>query len=270
MRRILLGGGTIAGLSAAAYGNRGKLRRAFVEYFEEARKLTAWEDMPERIILLRHGQSEANVNHHVLASKPDNLIELTNKGREQATAAGEKIKALLPKGSHMQVILSPFERTQQTLCCVVQALGSHIVSTTLIDPRVREQEFGNLQESDDVIQHSKLARQVGRFYYRRPDGESSADVFDRASDVWRSLVNYTESSLSFTRHFERGSKTGSKIDTVLVVTHGLTSTETGGRTYDRCACRGQLACRAACLPLQCSLRLLRSASASGFASPRAH
>ena len=28
---------------------------------------------------------------------------------------------------------------------------------------------------------------MGRFYYRRPDGESSSDVFDRVSDLWDSI-----------------------------------------------------------------------------------
>lgn len=39
---------------------------------------------PKRIILIRHGQSEANVDNYLFSSKPDYTIELTDKGRVQA------------------------------------------------------------------------------------------------------------------------------------------------------------------------------------------
>ena len=73
--------------AAAAFLNGDKLRRWLVHAKREADLKTQWEDMPERIILMRHGQSEANVDHSILATKPDNLIELTSRGRAQAMAA---------------------------------------------------------------------------------------------------------------------------------------------------------------------------------------
>jgi hypothetical protein len=35
-----------------------------------------------------------------------------------------------------------------------------------IDPRVREQEFGNLQEAERMRKQGKMASKVGRFYFR--------------------------------------------------------------------------------------------------------
>jgi len=43
---------------------------------------------PKRIILVRHGQSEGNVSRGRYSEVPDNKIELTPKGHEQAEAAG--------------------------------------------------------------------------------------------------------------------------------------------------------------------------------------
>lgn len=184
---------------------------------------TDWEHMPERIILLRHGQSEANVDHSILATKPDHLVELTEVGRTQAFAAGERIRRLLPSGSasnrSLSVVVSPFERAQQTLRCVLAAVGGDAVSALHVDPRVREQEFGNLQGEKDMKMHAHLAATVGRFYYRRPDGESSADVFDRADEFW--IHTFTRA----TRHrFERRriSTAAPPPHTQLIVTHGLT------------------------------------------------
>lgn len=73
-----------------------------------------------------------------------------------------------------------------------------------MEPRLREQEFGNLQ-GDEFIKYReeqtkviwagrtffpKLLRlfvasifQIGRFWYRFPTGESGADVYDRVKQV---------------------------------------------------------------------------------------
>ena len=46
---------------------------------------------PKRIILIRHGESEANVNCRLFASMPDYIIELTERGRRQAREAGVEV-----------------------------------------------------------------------------------------------------------------------------------------------------------------------------------
>ena len=45
-----------------------------------------------------------------------------------------------------------------------------------VDPRVREQEFGNFLDLESYKLDNAWAELVGRFYYRRDNGESSADV----------------------------------------------------------------------------------------------
>jgi broad specificity phosphatase PhoE len=68
---------------------------------------------PERIILIRHGESEGNVNHKIYSTTPDNKINLTDLGKEQARVAGENIKKLVGDESCF-FYLSPFQRTRQT------------------------------------------------------------------------------------------------------------------------------------------------------------
>lgn len=60
---------------------------------------------PKRIILIRHGESEANVNPHLFASVPDYAIELTEKGREQALNAGKRLKELVNDESYISTCL---------------------------------------------------------------------------------------------------------------------------------------------------------------------
>lgn len=47
---------------------------------------------PRRIILVRHGESEGNVDESVYTRVPDPKIGLTNRGKVQAEQCGERIK----------------------------------------------------------------------------------------------------------------------------------------------------------------------------------
>jgi len=117
-----------------------------------------WQQLPAKIILLRHGQAEHNLDPSILHEdspnrKPDNLCELTSLGRSQALAAGERIRKLLGNHGVISVIASPFERTLQTLYALQQELGDVEVRRVHIDSRVREQEFGNYQRDMDQLRN---------------------------------------------------------------------------------------------------------------------
>ena len=64
------------------------------------------ENRPKRIILTRHGQSEANVNHEIYTHIPDNQISLTEKGMEQAEDAARILRELIGKES-INFMVSP-------------------------------------------------------------------------------------------------------------------------------------------------------------------
>ncbi|CAI5480413.1 unnamed protein product [Closterium sp. Yama58-4] len=49
------------------------------------------------------------------------------------------------------------------------------------EPRLREQDFGNFQVQERMRQIKDMRQRFGRFFYRFPEGESSADVYDRVT-----------------------------------------------------------------------------------------
>ena len=215
-----------AGGVAAAVWLCLRCRRYLTVWLLDCQRALAWNEMPEVIILLRHGEAEHNTDIEKLQyenpdRKPDNLCELTAKGRTQAQAAGEHIQRVLgDKPCRLSVIVSPFERTLQTLNCVQQRLAetTHI-GAVHVDPRVREQEFGNYQVKDEMSRHKKDASEVGRFWYRRPTGESGADVYDRVTTLWDSIFS------GYHTHYGAYFKTpdpSERNDALLIVTHGLT------------------------------------------------
>jgi len=168
----------------------------------------ARELLPPRVILVRHGESEGNVDPAVYRHKPDNAVELTEAGSQQALEAGKRIKQIVGD-DRVQLIVSPFQRTLQTARNIEEAIGPQ-VAHVMKDPRIREQEFGNLQ-GDEFQNMRKEQATVGRYFYRFPTGESGADVHARVKDWWEHCVTQLNLRPGYPH-----------VDTVVVVTHGLT------------------------------------------------
>lgn len=167
---------------------------------------------PKRLILIRHGQSMGNLDDKLYSSCPDNKITLSDLGKSQAFEAGSKLKRLIPQGDRIRFFVSPFLRTKQTFNEIAKHFDQDTY-TYIEDPRLREQEWGNYQETSQLQSIRKERKKVGKFYYRFPTGESGADVYDRASLFLTSLHREID-ALSL-------SKQSRQNDTVVIVSHGL-------------------------------------------------
>jgi len=146
---------------------------------------------PKRVVLIRHGESEANVNRKITQGVPDHALHLTAKGREQALDTGERLLRITQRES-TQFMISPYVRTRETFNGIARAFGDtglHVRE----DVQMREQDFGNF-DKPDVKELHKEKRVFGQFYYRFPEGESLADVYDRASLFLESLYRQWEHS----------------------------------------------------------------------------
>lgn len=140
---------------------------------------------PKRIILIRHGESQANVNKYLFGSVPDYTIELTDFGREQAKEAGKRLKELVQDES-LYFYVSPFWRARSTFEGVASAFPRNQFEYSE-EPRLREQEWGYLRCNEDFDKICRERREYGTFYYRIPGGEAGSDVYDRMNDLLGSL-----------------------------------------------------------------------------------
>ena len=137
---------------------------------------------------MRHGESEGNVDETVYRTTPDHRVRLTAAGRAQARLAGEELAALVGDTGKIYMYVSPYTRTLETARELAAALGRGQLAGVREEPRIREQDFGNLQ--DDAMPLSKRKRvSFGRFFYRFPDGESAADVYDRVTTFRETIRN---------------------------------------------------------------------------------
>jgi len=161
---------------------------------------------PNRIILIRHGESEGNFDKGLYLKIPDYALVLTEKGIEQARQAGKVIKETIGSES-LYAYVSPFFRTRQTFQFLKNSLEENIIKSTE-DPRIREQDWGHLRHPDENEGIMQARDKFSTFYYRIPDGESGADVYDRVSTFLETLH----------RDFNKKDYP----QNTLIVTHGLT------------------------------------------------
>jgi broad specificity phosphatase PhoE len=188
-----------------------------------------------RIYLIRHGESEANLDQRVNVLLPDHSIALSAEGRRQAREAGETLRSILLESSSVKeardankmpppirMWRSPYRRTRETSEELLIGLGGlardgGLVLDVCERSQLREQEFGLFDGvPDDELPKSfpreyahfkKAEDNGGRFWAPMPMGESRCDVAERVHAIFG----------TFHRDAERHD-----IHDIIVVSHGVT------------------------------------------------
>ncbi len=148
----------------------------------------------ERILLVRHARSVANVDPTEYLRTPDHMIPLADPHEdEDAREAGAEIAGLGIDPADVCSWSSSFLRCRQTERIVLtRAFG---VEGETVNRResflLREQDFGDwdgltdaqIEERDKWRweKRRRAAETLGIFYFRYPNGESRADVVQRMS-----------------------------------------------------------------------------------------
>jgi len=156
---------------------------------------------PKRIVLIRHAESAANADLNVLVNTPDHLIPLTDDGHKQTVRAGAELLKLFGNET-IHAYLSPYRRTRETFEGIKLGAEDRLkINWAYEDPRIREQDFGHFRAAEAFRLIDSERTSYGTFFYRIPDGESGADVYDRISSfletLWRDFAkdDYPENAL---------------------------------------------------------------------------
>lgn len=176
-----------------------------------------------RIILIRHGESEGNINPSAYVEYGDPQVPLTEKGWRQAHRAGLFLPGYLEQNnleSPARIWVSPFRRTQETLSGLLEGMGpaffpdQHNVRQ---DPNLAEQSFGHLAYSID--QKGLVNRMVGK----------ALIAFSRAihkDNPFQALTPLGEAPSSAYQHVGsfidtlRRDREKHDINNIMIVTHG--------------------------------------------------
>jgi broad specificity phosphatase PhoE len=158
----------------------------------------AEEIWPSLLWLVRHGESAGNVARDAAEARGLPLIDirerdvdvpLSSVGERQSRALG-RWWSEQPKEEQPTVILaSPYLRARQTADMLVEEARFHRCPTRVVDERLREKEFGVLDRltrggiEARFPDEAARRRDIGKFYYRPPGGESWCDVILRLRSI---------------------------------------------------------------------------------------
>jgi len=178
---------------------------------ENARLNFTKRNRPKRIFLVRHGESEGNVEKKLYETVPDHALQLTEKGIFESRKAGKYLKEKI-ENEKVLFFVSPLTRTRQTFREIAKQFDPSNIELRE-DPRLREQEWGNFQQAEGMATIFQDRNNYSRFYYRFENGESGADVYDRASGFLDTLFREIDRvhNLEEYRFY----------DNVIIVSHGL-------------------------------------------------
>ncbi|XP_003626327.2 LOW QUALITY PROTEIN: phosphoglycerate mutase-like protein AT74H [Medicago truncatula] len=175
--------------------NRHK-QRCQIAMHREEKSSSSSGVLPKRIIVVRHGESQGNLDPGAYTVTPDHKIPLTPQGISQALSTGSRIRHVISSSSsspdwRVYFYVSPYTRTRSTLRELAKSFSKKRVIGVREECRIREQDFGNFQVQERMDAIKETRQRFGRFFYRFPEGESAADVFDRVSSflesMWRDI-----------------------------------------------------------------------------------
>ena len=182
--------------------------------------------MPARLVMVRHGESEANVIQRAIKARiiseypdryksiPDREFRLSRQGCQQARDTGPWLREQYPEGFDV-ICVSDHVRARETVALVCQSAGWNDVEIR-IDPLLGERNWGTFsfadsEKRDHVLHHQRRDPLHGMM----PDGETllgtrhrSRELLDRCARQYsgkRILVvshgEYIESLWSEIAHF---------------------------------------------------------------------
>jgi len=149
---------------------------------------------PERLWLVRHGQSAGNVARdraqdggalRIPLAIRDVDVPLSPLGERQADALGRWFASGQGNGLPDVILTSPYLRARDTAGHFRDAGGAAPAEAICVDERLREKEFGILDGltvagvAAAEPQQAEFRRLLGKFYHRPPGGESWCDVIFR-------------------------------------------------------------------------------------------
>ncbi|MFH1064436.1 MAG: histidine phosphatase family protein, partial [Candidatus Woesearchaeota archaeon] len=154
---------------------------------------------PNRLVIVRHGQSEHNVALDLLEDGLENRLEEMRKIRDADIALtptgvwqAEQTGKMLAAYPDFDICFSsPYERTLQTSYSILSQLPYEV--KLFRDNRLREKEFGRLHGlSTDEIKENHPEEYAGRelegkYWYRLPGGENYPDVEERVHSFLNKL-----------------------------------------------------------------------------------
>jgi len=140
----------------------------------------------ENIFVIRHGESEEDVNPEIKGETNDSEIGLTEKGVTQAKEAAERIRAELADFEHITLYVSPYKRTQQTAEIILDTLQDGRIKM-ITEPSIRSLNWGDVSH-ENLKEREQERYRIGVLHYQFPDGDNSPKYIGNIYDFVYKLI----------------------------------------------------------------------------------
>ncbi len=149
-----------------------------------------------KYFIMRHGETESNTKQ-IWSSDIHTADQITKQGVQQVT---ENAKSLKDKSIDL-IIVSPFERTQETAKIIAKELGldGKVVVT---DARLSEWNVGKEYDRKSIEDYFAVRNNgYDRYQFKAEDGESYADILKRAGEFFYDMEKkYEGKNILFISH----------------------------------------------------------------------
>ncbi|MGB1076813.1 MAG: histidine phosphatase family protein [Bdellovibrionales bacterium] len=174
-----------------------------------------------RIILIRHGESEGNIDDYAYVEKGDEAVGLTDKGWLQARGTGKFLNTLYKEMGLTQspyLFVSSYQRTKETLSGINKGLDPEFHGEPHEDPLLVEQSFGVLAH----IKHQKnpIKRMFGKLLFHFAKSAYEGTPFSSTTPFGESPKQMYAAAKQFAGTLERDRMEGKEVCTI--VAHGAT------------------------------------------------
>jgi len=156
------------------------------------------------IYLVRHGESQANVDKTLHLKLPDHEIALSSRGQEQAKEAGRNLSKELVRNIPSSITLwnSPYRRTRETSNFIIDNLNEDYknIITRRESIYFCEQNFGVFDGLEDDEIEKEFPKEFktwnlckkfnGKFFARFPSGESPLDTAVRVAIGFNQIKDF--------------------------------------------------------------------------------
>lgn len=150
-----------------------------------------------RIILIRHGESEGNVDINAYIEKGDSKVGLTEKGWRQVHGTGKFLKDFYNEhdvAGWPVIFHSPYQRTRETLAGIIHGMDGFFAGKPKLyeDWRLAEKFFGAasfLELPDEEMSPQVIAtlKRLSKLTYRN-DPLSASNIFGESTKETRADV----------------------------------------------------------------------------------
>ncbi len=159
----------------------------------------------KKIIVIRHAQSEEDINPNLNGEKKDILISITERGKHQVVRTIERIEKVFSGIDSIRIYLSPSNRVLQTTSILYSKLGLDNLGV-FVDPRIRNLNWGDVTP-ENIKKIEEERYKVGVLHYQFPNGDYSPTFVRRIGYFVEELL-----ILGKQKRFPKG---------VIIVTHGF-------------------------------------------------